>query len=55
MKLEILSPKLENRQEACFYYDEDVARMQLPNGKKLYLQSRGYLEILVNDTKHKGV
>lgn len=55
MKLEIITPKAENKDDAIFYYDKEIARIQLPNGKKLYLESRGELEILTENGKVKGI
>ena len=55
MNLEIITPKLDNRDDAIFYYDKEIAKIEIPNGKKLYLESRGELEILTNNGKVKGI
>lgn len=54
MNLEIITPKLDNREDAIFYYSKEIAKVQLPNGKKLYLESRGELEIITPNGKVKG-
>jgi hypothetical protein len=54
MNLEIITPKLEYREDAMFYYGKEIAKVQLPNGKKLYLESRGELEIFLSNGNVKG-
>lgn len=55
MKVEILSEKLsEDRNESFWYYGKEIARVQFPNGKKLYVESSGALELLVNNTRFVG-
>lgn len=55
MNLEIITIKEEKRDDAVFYYGKEIAKIQIPNGKKLYLESRGELEILTDNGKVKGV
>jgi len=56
MKIEIITPKEnDNRTDAVFYYGKEIARIQLANGKKLYLESRGELEIITDNGKVKGI
>ena len=56
MKIEIITPKEnDNKTDAVFYYGKEIARIQLANGKKLYLESRGELEIITDNGKVKGI
>ena len=55
MNLEIITHKEDNREDTVFYYDKDIAKVEIPNGKKLYLESRGELEILTDNGKVKGI
>lgn len=55
MNLEIITHKEDNREDAVFYYNKDIAKIEIPNGKKLYLESRGKLEILTDNGKVKGI
>jgi hypothetical protein len=54
MNLEIITTKEENKEDAIFYYGKEIARIQIPNGKKLYLESRGELEITTGNGTLKG-
>lgn len=46
IKVEILVEKMsESLNEPFWYYGEDIARVQFPNGKKLYAESRGELQV----------
>ena len=42
MKFEILTEKIaEDKMDSFWYYDDEIARVQFMNGKKLYAESRG--------------
>lgn len=46
IKVEILVEKIsDNLNDPFWYYGEDIARVQFPNGKKLYAESRGELQV----------
>ena len=55
-KVEILTEKEENREDSFWYYDQEIARVQFPNGKKLYVESRGGIRIKFEEegTFYKG-
>lgn len=53
MKTEILIDRLENRIDSFWYFEQDIARIQIPNGKKLYAESRGEISVMIEeDTIH---
>jgi hypothetical protein len=56
-KVEIITEKSSpNRQEAFWYHREYIARIQFPNGQKLYAETRGEIELRLEEggTKFKG-
>ena len=56
-KVEILKEKFsEDKNDPLWYYGEDIARIQFMNGKKLYAESRGELQVQFeeNGTRFKG-
>jgi hypothetical protein len=57
MKLETLIRKEDNREDSFWYYGQDIARVQFPNGKKLYAESRGEIRIQFESsgTFYKGI
>lgn len=44
-KIEILTPKKENREDSFWYRDDSIAMAQFPNGKKLYADACGEIRI----------
>jgi hypothetical protein len=55
-KLEILTEKLSPNKINSFWYHGDViARVQFPNGKKLYAESAGELEVWIDGDLFVGV
>ena len=44
-KTEILIPKKENREDSFWYRDDSIARVQFPNGKKLYVDCCGEIRV----------
>lgn len=55
--VEIITEKSSpDRQEAFWYHGEDIARIQFMNGKKLYAETRGEIELRLEEdgTKFKG-
>jgi hypothetical protein len=55
-KLEILTKKLSPNKINSFWYHGDViARVQFPNGKKLYAESAGELEVWIDGDLFVGV
>ena len=56
IKLEILTKKLSPNKINSFWYHGDViARVQFPNGKKLYAESAGELEVWIDGDLFVGV
>lgn len=45
MEVEILIEKEENREDAFWYRGCNIARMQIPNGKKLYVDTCGEIRL----------
>lgn len=45
MDLEIITQKEDKREDAFWYRGEDLARVQFPNGKKLYVYATGEIRI----------
>lgn len=41
----VLIDKLENREDAFWYYDSAIAMFKLPNGNILYAESRGQIRV----------
>lgn len=56
MKLETLIRKEDNREDSFWYFGQNIARIQFPNGKKLYAESRGEIRIQFEEdgTFYKG-
>ena len=57
MKFEILTEKIaEDKMDSFWYYDDEIARVQFMNGKKLYAESRGGIALAFDedDVYHKG-
>ena len=56
MKLEIITEKEQNREDAFWYRGDDLARVQFPNGKKLYAYAMGEIRIQFEEdgTFYKG-
>lgn len=47
--LEIITEKLSpNKINSFWYHGDSIARIQFPNGKKLYAESAGELEVLID-------
>lgn len=57
MKLETLIRKEDNREDSFWYFGQDIARVQFPNGKKIYAESRGEIRIQFEQdgTFYKGI
>ena len=54
MSVQIFTKKLaKNRNEACFYYDDQIGIVMHKN-KTYSVESRGSLEVILNDCKYKG-
>jgi len=56
MKLEIITQKEDNREDAFWYRDDDLARVQFLNGKKVYVYATGEIRIQFEEdgTFYKG-
>ena len=56
MKLETLRRKEDNREDSFWYHGQDIARVQFPNGRKVYAESRGEIRIQFEEdgTFYKG-
>jgi hypothetical protein len=54
MSVTIYTEKLaKNKIDACFYYDEQIGIAE--HNKRIYsVESRGSLEVMLNDCKYKG-
>lgn len=56
MKLETLIRKEDNREDSFWYFGQDIARVQFPNGSKVYAESRGEIRVQFEEgcTFYKG-
>lgn len=53
--LEIITEKLSpNKINSFWYHGDSIARIQFPNGKKLYAESAGELEVLIDGDLYIG-
>ena len=55
--VEIITPKISaDKQDPFWYHGEDIARIQFPNGTKIYAETRGEIELRLEEggTKFKG-
>jgi hypothetical protein len=53
--LEIITEKLSpNKINSFWYRGDSIARIQFPNGKKLYAESAGELEVLIDGDLYIG-
>lgn len=54
---EILTSKISDEKlDAVFYYSKEILKVEFPNGKKLFFESRGELEIIDEEhNRYEGI
>ena len=55
--LNISVERIDNRVDSFWYFNQDVAYIDFPNGRKLYAEARGEIQIYFDDDelKYKGI
>lgn len=54
-KVEIITERSERGAHSLWYFNKDIAKVEIPNGKKLYLEGCGELEVYFEPDGNKYV